>query len=74
MKITCEHCGAMIDPKKDKKCTNCGAPYSRNKQYSRVKEVDDKNVDYDLREREADIRKKEITNDILEKSISTTKK
>ena len=74
MKITCEHCGTIIDTDKDKKCPSCHAPYSDNKEYSKVKDFKNKNVDYDLREREADIRKKEISNDILEKQTQIVKK
>ena len=74
MKITCEHCGTIIDTEKDKKCSNCGAPYSKNKKYKKVEEINDINNDYDLREREADIRKKEITNDIMEKQLNTVKR
>ena len=77
MKITCEHCGCVIDTDKDKKCPNCGAPYSRNKEYSEVKDYKKKNSDYDLREREADIHSKELQNQIVEKTLSginTTKK
>ena len=37
MKITCEHCGALIDVENEKKCNNCGAPYANNKQYKEYK-------------------------------------
>ena len=62
MKITCEHCGCAIDIENDKKCPNCKAPYKDNKEYKRYKE---KMSDYDMREREASIRSKEIANDII---------
>lgn len=74
MKITCEHCGTLIDTEKDKKCPGCHAPYRDNKEYKKVKEINDKKADYDLREREADIRKKEIENDILESQTKTVKR
>ena len=74
MKITCEHCGTTIDVEKEKKCPSCHAPYSDNKEYKKLKDIKDKKVDYDFREREADIRKKEITNQILEKEATTIKK
>ncbi|MBR4178155.1 MAG: hypothetical protein IKR57_02260 [Bacilli bacterium] len=71
MKITCEHCGCVIDTDKDKKCPNCGAPYSKNKEYSEVKDVKKKHTDYDLREREADIHSKELQNEIVEKTLNS---
>ena len=74
MKITCEHCGTVIDTEKDKKCPSCHAPYSDNKEYKEVKDYKKKDKDYDFREREADIRKKEITNSIMEKQMDTAKK
>lgn len=69
MKITCEHCGAVIDTENDKKCTNCGAPYSSNKEYKDVRENRKRNSDYDFREREADIKTKELSNEIIEKTL-----
>lgn len=73
MKISCEHCGAVIDTDKDKKCTNCGAPYSSNKEYRDVRDNRKKNTDYDFREREADIRTKELSNQIIEKTLNAQK-
>lgn len=71
MKITCEHCGCVIDTDKDKKCPNCGAPYSKNKEYSEVKDVKKKLTDYDLKEREVDIHSKELQNQIVEKTLNS---
>lgn len=34
MRITCEHCKSIIDTRYEKKCNNCGAPYSDNKEYN----------------------------------------
>jgi uncharacterized C2H2 Zn-finger protein len=65
--ITCEHCGTAINLEKDKRCPNCGASFSRNKEYKELKDNQNKEKEYDFREREADIKTKEITNDILEK-------
>ncbi len=68
--ITCEHCGTAIDLEKDKRCPNCGASYSRNKEYAEYKNNAKKDKEYEFREREADIKTKEITNDILEKQTN----
>ena len=74
MKITCEHCGALIDTDKDKKCTNCGAPFRANKDYKNVRDYHDKNSNLDIREREADIQTKELQNKILEKTLNANKR
>lgn len=68
--ITCEHCGTTIDVEKNKRCPNCGASYARNKDYQEYKEMNKKEKEYDFREREANIKQKEITNDILEKQTN----
>lgn len=73
MKISCEHCGAVIDTDKDKKCTICGAPYSTNKEYKDVRDNRKKSTDYDFREREANIRTKELGNQIIEKTLNAQK-
>ena len=64
MKIQCEHCGAMIDIDKDKKCTNCGAPYKNNKEYEKVK-------DLKYRNEEADVQRKEYQNEMMKKAPKT---
>lgn len=74
MKITCEHCGTGIDVDKDKRCPNCGASYSNNKEYKELRDTKRKSTDYDFREREADIRTKELGNQIIEKTLNTQKK
>ncbi len=66
MKITCEHCGSLIDTTKDKKCSNCGAPYSNNKEYKRKKELDDK-------QKEEELKTKQIGNEIAENVLDTFK-
>jgi len=68
--ITCEHCGTAIDIEKNKRCPSCGASYARNKDYTEYKNNAKKEKEYDFREREADIKAKEITNDILEKQTN----
>ena len=70
MMITCEHCGTAVDVEKEKRCPNCGASYARNKDYKEYKSNMNKSKEYDFREREADIKTKEITNDILEKQTN----
>ena len=70
MKITCDHCGCVIDTEKDKKCPNCGAPFSKNKEYEGVKNIKKKQTDYDFREREADIHSKELQNQIVENTLN----
>lgn len=67
MKITCEHCGSLINTSKDSKCPNCGAPFKDNKEYK-------KNKDYDQKERELDIKSKELSNKVIEDVIGTKKK
>ena len=62
MKITCEHCGVQIDTSKDKKCPNCGAPYSKNKEYKEAKELHKK-------EKEVSIHSKELGNQIVETTL-----
>ncbi len=74
MKITCEHCGSIIDTEHDKKCPTCGAPYAKSKEYEEVKQSKKKDKDYDYREREADIKAKELNNEIIEKTLKTSKK
>ena len=74
MKITCENCGTGIDIEKDKRCPNCGASYSNNKEYKELKATKQKHTDYDFREREADIRTKELGNQMIEKTLETQKK
>lgn len=66
MKITCEHCGAMIDTEYEKKCSNCGAPYSNNKEYKRKKELEEQ-------EREVKLRTHEIGNEIAEETLKKFK-
>ncbi len=66
MKITCEHCGSTIDVENEKKCSNCGAPYSNNKEYKRKKELDEK-------ERETILRSHEIGNEIVEETFKKFK-
>ena len=67
MKITCEHCGAMIDTDYEKKCSNCSAPYSNNKEYKRKKELEEK-------ERQAKLRTHEIGNEIAEETFKRFKR
>ena len=74
MNITCEHCGCAINIDKDKKCPNCGAPYSRNKEYIELKRQQKQYSDMDLKEKEIDIHSKELNNKILEKTLNTTDK
>ena len=64
MKITCEHCGAMINTESDKKCPNCGAPYSRNKEYKELKELN-------KRKMEASVKSYELGNELFESTIDT---
>ena len=73
MKITCEHCGCIIDTDKDKKCPNCGAPYSKSEEYKEVKDYHKKNKDYDLKEREEDIKTKELTNKVFQNALFGSK-
>lgn len=72
-KITCEHCGSMIDLDHDKKCPTCKAPYSDNKEYKELKQESKKEKEYDYREREIDLETKQLQNKALEKSLTTTK-
>ena len=75
--ITCENCGTAIDIEKNKRCPNCGASYARNKDYNELKNINKKDKEYDFREREADIKAKELANKILEKQtdmVETQKK
>ena len=74
MKITCENCGTGIDTDKDKRCPNCGASYSNNKEYRELKDTSRKHTDYDFREREADIRTKELSNQMIEKTLNAQSK
>ena len=67
MKITCEHCGAMINTESDKKCPNCGAPYSRNKEYKELKELN-------KRKMEASVKSHELGNELFENTIDTFNK
>ena len=71
MKIQCEHCGAMIDIDKDKKCTNCGAPYKNNKEYEKIKELKHKHYENEIRNEEADIQRKEYQNEMMKKAPKT---
>ena len=66
MKITCEHCGSLIDTAKDKKCSNCGAPYSNNKENKRKKELEEK-------QKETELKTKQIGNEIAENVLDTFK-
>ena len=68
MQITCEHCGCAIDIEKDKTCPNCKAPYKNNKEYKHYKET---MKNFDMREREASIRTKEIANDLMDGTKKT---
>ena len=75
--ITCENCGTAIDIEKNKRCPNCGASYARNKDYHEYKNNLKKDKEYDFREREADIKAKELANKVLEKQanmVETTQK
>ena len=74
MKFSCEHCGTLIDTDKDKNCPHCGAPYSRNKEYSEAKDYKRKHNDFDLKEREVDIHSKELQNKIVENSLNNVSK
>ena len=65
--INCEHCGALIDVEKDKKCTNCGAPFKNNKQYKEYQA-------YQKRQRELNLESQQINNDIKRDVHNTTKK
>ncbi len=67
MKITCEHCGALIDTDKDKKCSNCGAPYSDNKEYKTKKE-------FEAKEKEAMLNSRVIGNNIAETALKGFKR
>ena len=73
MKITCDHCGSLVDTDKDKCCPSCGAPLGETKDYKEYKDYRKKNRDYDLRERDADIHTKEIANQMLETGMKTHK-
>ena len=66
MKITCEHCGVQIDTSKDKKCPNCGAPYSKNKEYKEAKE-------FKKKEKEVSLHSKELGNEIIETTLKRFK-
>lgn len=66
MKITCEHCGTVINTSKDKNCPNCGAPYAKSKEFKEVN-------DLDKRDKEASVRTKELGNEIIENTMSTFK-
>ena len=68
MRITCEHCGTGINTDKDKRCPNCGASYSNNKEYKKYKEIEDKRTEYEFREKEANLETRQITNDMLKNS------
>ena len=68
--ITCDHCGTAIDVEKNKRCPSCGASYAKNKDYVEYKNELKKDKEITNREREADIKTKEITNDILEKQTN----
>ena len=70
--ITCDHCGTAIDVEKSKRCPNCGASYANNKDYKEYKNHNSKSKEYDLREREANIKQKEIENDMLEKQSNVS--
>ena len=70
--ITCENCGTAIDIEKNKRCPNCGASYARNKDYNELKNINKKDKEYDFREREADIKAKELANKLLEKQADMT--
>ena len=74
MKITCDHCRSTIDIEKDKKCPNCGASYSNNAEYKRIKEADFKRTEYEFREREANLETRQITNDMLRNSAKIGKR
>ena len=74
MRITCEHCGTAIDIEKDRNCPHCGAPYSKNKEYSEAKDYKKKNNDYDLKEREVNIHSKELQNQVMETTLNSFKK
>lgn len=69
MRITCEHCGTGINTDKDKRCPNCGASYANNKEYREERDTKRKHTDYDFREREAEIRAKELGNQMIEKTL-----
>lgn len=73
MNITCEHCGSLINIDKDKKCPNCGAPYSDNKEYKEVKDYHKKNKEYDLKEREMNIKTREMATKFVERSFKGQK-
>lgn len=73
MKIACEHCGTLVDTNKDKVCPNCGASISGTKDYKEYKEYKKKNMDYDLREREANIHSKEMANKMVENGMKAGK-
>ncbi|MBQ6285757.1 MAG: hypothetical protein IJK67_05605 [Bacilli bacterium] len=66
MKITCEHCGSLIDTAKDKKCSNCGAPYSNNSEYKSKKELE-------ARQKEAELKTRQIGNEMAENVLDTFK-
>lgn len=67
MHITCEHCGSLIDIKKDKTCPKCGAPYTKSAEYKEMKE-------YSKKEREVNIESKELVNKMIKNSMDNGKK
>ena len=71
MIITCEHCGTAIDVNKKSRCPNCGASYARNKEYLEQHKI---NKDFDNRDRDATIKQKEVTNEILTKNQEQAEK
>lgn len=68
MKITCEHCGALIDVENEKKCNNCGAPYANNKQYKEYKRRKD---EFDKEHMENKINAEKIVNSIVKNTFTS---
>ncbi len=45
MKFFCEYCGNRIDAEKNHKCPNCGASYKKNKEFIKLQEEKNKNLE-----------------------------